>query len=338
MCFDGMHGVAGPYANKIFGEIFGVKDLMRCDVLPDFGGGHPDPNLTYAKDLCDKMGLNGYSASAPEFGAACDGDADRNMILGKSFFVTPSDSVAIIVANYKSIPYLSKGLTGAARSMPTSGALDMVTKKLGINLYETPTGWKFFGNLLDEGMIQICGEESFGTGSMHVREKDGLWAVLSWLQILADKNQDPHAPLVRVEDIVRNHWAEYGRNYYQRYDYENLETEAAKKVFALIESQFAQFESEQAGNTSINFSYTDPVDNSVSKNQGYIFRYADGSRFVFRMSGTGSSGATIRVYLEKYSNDTGLDVVAALKDISDRALSLSNLHELTGRNGPTVIT
>lgn len=188
MCIDGMHGVAGPYAKKICGELFGVKDLMRCDVLPDFGGGHPDPNLTYAKDLVDKMGIFNPQPQAPEFGAALDGDADRNMILGKGFFVTPSDSVAIIVANYQSIPYLAKGLTGAARSMPTSGALDNVCKKMNLQCFETPTGWKFFGNLLDSGLIQICGEESFGTGSNHVREKDGLWAVLAWLQILAARN------------------------------------------------------------------------------------------------------------------------------------------------------
>lgn len=188
MCFDGMHGVSGPYAQKIFGEIFGVSELMRCNVLPDFGGGHPDPNLTYAHDLVVKMGLEGEKDDAPDFGAACDGDADRNMILGKGFFVTPSDSVAVIVANHKLIPYLSGGIAGAARSMPTSGALDMVNKKLGLENYETPTGWKFFGNLLDSEKIHICGEESFGTGSSHVREKDGVWAVLCWLQILAAKN------------------------------------------------------------------------------------------------------------------------------------------------------
>lgn len=181
MCFDGMHGVAGPYATKIFSEIFGVKELMRCDVLPDFGKGHPDPNLTYAPELVKKMGVFEKDENAPQFGAACDGDADRNMVLGKGFFVTPSDSVAVIVANYKCIPYLAKGIAGAARSMPTSGALDMVTKKLGIECYETPTGWKFFGNLLDSGKIHVCGEESFGTGSSHVREKDGVWAVLCWL-------------------------------------------------------------------------------------------------------------------------------------------------------------
>uniref|UniRef100_A0A7S3CRG0 phosphoglucomutase (alpha-D-glucose-1,6-bisphosphate-dependent) n=1 Tax=Strombidium rassoulzadegani TaxID=1082188 RepID=A0A7S3CRG0_9SPIT len=338
MCFDGMHGVAGPYAHKIFGDIFGVEDLMRCNVLPDFGGGHPDPNLTYAADLVAKMGVDKPNPNAPIFGAACDGDADRNMILGRGFFVTPSDSVAIIVANHKDIPYLAGGISGAARSMPTSGALDKVTAKLGIGNYETPTGWKFFGNLLDSEKIHICGEESFGTGSSHVREKDGVWAVLCWLQILAARNEDPSKALVTVEDIVREHWQAYGRNYYRRYDYEGLETEAADKVFAQIESQFGVFEAESEGNSSTNFTYNDPVDGSVSKNQGYIFKYKDGSRFVFRKSGTGSSGATIRVYLEKYSEDPKLDVNQALKEISDRALSLSQLHELTGRKAPTVIT
>lgn len=199
MCFDGMHGVSGPYARKIFGEIFGVKDLHRCNVLPDFGGCHPDPNLTYAKELVDKMGINEPVENAPDFGAACDGDADRNMVLGKGFFVTPSDSVAIIVANHQCIPYLRGGIPGAARSMPTSGALDKVTEKLQLGNYETPTGWKFFGNLLDAGRIAICGEESFGTGSSHVREKDGVWAVLCWLQILAARNWDATKPLVTVE-------------------------------------------------------------------------------------------------------------------------------------------
>lgn len=322
MCFDGMHGVAGPYARKIFGEIFGVSDLMRCNVLPDFGGGHPDPNLTYAPQLVLKMGINQYDARAPDFGAACDGDADRNMILGKGFFVTPSDSVAVIVANYKDIPYLRRGISGAARSMPTSGALDRVTEKMGLNQFETPTGWKFFGNLLDSGKIHICGEESFGTGSSHVREKDGVWAVLCWLQILAAKNKDSSKQLVTVENIVKSHWKEFGRNYYRRYDYENLENQAAAKVFARIESQFKVFEGESKGNTAVNFSYKDPVDDSISKNQGYIFKYADGSRFIFRKSGTGSSGATIRIYLEKYSTRTDQDVSKALHEISERALSL----------------
>lgn len=232
MVFDGMHGVSGPYALKIFGEVLGIpkENLLRCDVLPDFGKSHPDPNLTYAEELVKIMGIFENKEDAPDFGAACDGDADRNMILGKNFFVTPSDSIAILTANYKSIPFLAKGITGAARSMPTSGALDRVTEKLGIPVYETPTGWKFFGNLLDNNMISLCGEESFGTGSFHVREKDGLWAVLCWLSILADKNKGKEK-LVSVADIVKAHWNEYGRNYYQRYDYENLETADADKVF-----------------------------------------------------------------------------------------------------------
>lgn len=191
MLFDGMHGASGPYARRIFGDLLGIKreNLMRCNILPDFGEGHPDPNLTYAHDLVEKMGVFHHSDNAPDFGAACDGDADRNMILGKNFFVTPSDSIAIIAANYKSIPFLKDGISGAARSMPTSGALDFVMEKLGLKCYEVPTGWKFFGNLLDTNMISLCGEESFGTGSFHVREKDGLWAVICWLSILADKNE-----------------------------------------------------------------------------------------------------------------------------------------------------
>lgn len=215
LLFDGMHGASGPYAKKIFGEILGVSDshLLRCNTLPDFGHGHPDPNLTYAADLVKRMGVFEHKADAPDFGAACDGDADRNMILGKNFFVTPSDSIAIITANYKSIPFLKEGIKGASRSMPTSGALDRVTEKLNIPFYEVPTGWKFFGNLLDDNRISLCGEESFGTGSFHIREKDGVWAVLCWLSILADKNKDSEK-LVSVEDIVKAHWQEYGRNFY----------------------------------------------------------------------------------------------------------------------------
>lgn len=257
-----MHGASGPYASLILGEILGVpaENLLRCNVLPDFGGGHPDPNLTYAEELVKIMGVFVNRDDAPDFGAACDGDADRNMILGKNFFVTPSDSIAILTANYKSIPFLSEGISGAARSMPTSGALDRVLEKLKIPIYETPTGWKFFGNLLDNGLISLCGEESFGTGSFHIREKDGLWAVLCWLSILADKNRGNTGKLITVEDIVRGHWAEYGRNYYQRYDYEGLETADADKIFQLLESQIPVFQGEAEGNTAVNFSYTDPVD------------------------------------------------------------------------------
>ena len=229
LLFDGMHGASGPYATRIFRDVFGLSEskcLLRCNVLPDFGHGHPDPNLTYAEDLVKKMGVfdTERTFDAPDFGAACDGDADRNMILGKNFFVTPSDSIAIIAANYKSIPYLrAGGVSGVSRSMPTSGALDRVAAKLGLPIYEVPTGWKFFGNLLDAGLITLCGEESFGTGSYHIREKDGLWAVLCWLSILAHKNEGNTGKLISIEDIVTEHWKEYGRNYYQRYDYENLE-------------------------------------------------------------------------------------------------------------------
>lgn len=217
ICFDGMHGVSGPYAEAVFvTELEVTADhLMRCNVLPDFGKGHPDPNLTYAADLANKMGVFEPKADAPSFAAACDGDADRNMILGKNFFVTPSDSLAIIVANHKRIPYFKNGISGAARSMPTSAAVDIVLDSLELPKYETPTGWKFFGNLLDSEKIHICGEESFGTGSSHVREKDGLWAVLAWLQILADFNAETaEGSLISVEQIVREHWAKYGRNYY----------------------------------------------------------------------------------------------------------------------------
>lgn len=318
ICFDGMHGVSGPYAKEVFLNKLGVpaEQLMRCDVLPDFGKGHPDPNLTYAADLVKHMGVfDAEKKDAPAFGAACDGDADRNMILGKNFFVTPSDSVAIIVAHHKRIPYLREGITGAARSMPTSAALDNVCAEMNLPIYETPTGWKFFGNLLDANKISVCGEESFGTGSGHVREKDGLWAVLCWLQILADMNKDkPVGELVHVEHIVKDFWKNYGRNYYRRYDYEGLENEHADKIFALLDKHLEDFTKKAEGNTSTNFQYQDPIDGSLTKNQGYIFKYADGSRYVFRKSGTGSSGATIRIYLEKYNKDqTDLDVQEALK-------------------------
>jgi len=256
---------------------------MRCNILPDFGGAHPDPNLTYAPELVEIMAIRNLSKEeVPDFGAACDGDADRNMILGRRFFVTPSDSLAIIVANYKHIKqFRDAKFTGAARSMPTSGALDQVIKAFqnqaetaDCQLYETPTGWKFFGNLMDADKIQICGEESFGTGSNHIREKDGLWAVLCWLSILAETG-------LSVEQIVRNHWAIYGRNYYQRYDYENIDSEVAKKVFARIVESMGTWSSNEGRSAEI-FMYVDPVDGSVSDNQGWIFKYPDGSRFVFR--------------------------------------------------------
>merc|ERR1719198_2953188 len=291
----------------------------------------------------------------PAFGAAADGDADRNMIMGSRFFCSPSDSLAVIVANARCIPYYKNGVKGCARSMPTSCALDIVAKKLEIPYFEVPTGWKFFGNLMDSGTAAfpnspvytpfICGEESFGTGGDHVREKDGMWAVLAWLQILASKNPDPSKPLVGVEEVCKAHWAEYGRNYYARYDYEGVDKPAAEKMMAaMVEAQPGMIGTEVGGMTIFSadmFAYNDSVDGSVSKNQGIRFIFADGSRFVFRLSGTGVAGATIRMYLEKYEEPTGnlaqhaFDVVEPIAKI---ALSISKLEEFTGRKEPTVIT
>ncbi|CAN1311609.1 Phosphoglucomutase, cytoplasmic [Linum perenne] len=297
-CYDAMHGVAGAYAKSIFVEELGAKEssLLNCVPKEDFGGGHPDPNLTYAKELVDRMGLGKSSTNGepPEFGAAADGDADRNMILGKRFFVTPSDSVAIIAANaVESIPYFSSGLKGVARSMPTSAALDVVAKSLNLKFFEVPTGWKFFGNLMDAGLCSVCGEESFGTGSDHIREKDGIWAVLAWLSILAYKNKDnlSGGKLVTVEDIVRKHWATYGRHYYTRYDYENVDAGAAKELMAnlvKLQSNLAAVNETVKGIRSDvskvahadEFEYKDPVDGSISAHQGVRYLFEDGSRLV----------------------------------------------------------
>ncbi|XP_024519277.1 phosphoglucomutase, cytoplasmic 2 isoform X1 [Selaginella moellendorffii] len=377
-CFDGLHGVAGAYATKLFVQELSAKESSLCNCIPkeDFGGGHPDPNLTYAKELVLRMGLGktGPPADPPEFGAAADGDADRNMILGKRFFVTPSDSVAIIAANaVDSIPYFRSGLKGVARSMPTSAALDVVANNLKLRFFEViglllfllsytrvhvalqvPTGWKFFGNLMDAGMCSICGEESFGTGSDHIREKDGLWAVLAWLSILAYKNKDVPAggKLVTVEDIVRQYWATYGRHFYTRYDYENVDANAAKKVMDhLVELQssipdlnkiVSGIRSDVAGiKEADEFEYKDPVDGSVASHQGIRFLFQDGSRLVFRLSGTGSVGATIRVYIEQYIQDkakTGGDAQETLEPLVDVALKLCKMEEFTKRSSPTVIT
>ncbi|EIE27230.1 putative Phosphoglucomutase, cytoplasmic 2 [Coccomyxa subellipsoidea C-169] len=356
--FDGMHGVAGPYAKRIFVQELGAPEssCLNCDPKEDFGGGHPDPNLTYAHHLVDTMGLGEHSSAAaevPAFGAACDGDADRNMILGARFFVTPSDSVAIIAANAKeAVPYFHSGLKGVARSMPTSAALDRVAEAKGIKCYEVPTGWKFFGNLMDDGRCSLCGEESFGTGSDHVREKDGLWAVLAWLSILAyrngakKENLGDNGPLVTVEEIVKEHWAKYGRNFYTRYDYENVDSAKADKVISTLKAKIGEIT--QVRNFVIDksdeFSYTDPVDGSVSANQGIRFLFSDGSRVIFRLSGTGSSGATIRMYVEQYvAPDAGpeklhADAAKALEPLVNVALTLSKMRELTGREKPTVIT
>ena len=344
--YDGMSGVAGPYAKEIFVNELGLPEsnLYGCEPSPDFNDGHPDPNLTYAENLVKVMGvtskgLNVAEESTPDFGAAADGDADRNMVLGKGFFITPSDSLALITANHSVIPYM-KNITGVARSMPTSGAVDNVAKELGIDIYETPTGWKFFGNLLDADKITICGEESFGTGSNHIREKDGVWAVLAWLSILAYYNKDTaEGSLISAEKIVRDHWSKYGRNYYSRYDYEALETEQADKVFATLKSKMTTFVEAEEGNVADIFEYHDPVDGSVSSNQGLRFMYKDGTRFVFRLSGTGSSGATVRMYLESFNKDnTELETAEALKDLVNTALEYSEIHEISGRDGPTVIT
>mmetsp|Transcript_6263 Transcript_6263/g.7069 ORF Transcript_6263/g.7069 Transcript_6263/m.7069 type:complete len:577 (+) Transcript_6263:75-1805(+) len=345
MIYDSMHGVAGPYAKKIFGEILGVEAsrLLNANPSEDFNNGHPDPNLVYAKELVEAMSIfKDVTADTPDFGAAADGDADRNMVLGKKFFVTPSDSLAIIAANHKAIKYFKNGLSGVARSMPTSGAVDFVAKALKVDCYEVPTGWKFFGNLMDASKISLCGEESFGTGSDHIREKDGIWAVLAWLSILADKNTGvPEGSLVSVEKIVNDHWKTYGRNYYSRYDYEGVDTDAANQVFETLRGKFGHFTSTYAGATANEFEYHDPVDKSISKNQGLRFIFADGSRIIFRLSGTGSSGATIRLYLEKYTDDqekVGMETAEALKDLVAIALELAEVEKLTGRKEPTVIT
>lgn len=358
-CYDALHGVAGVHAKRIFVEELGATEssLVNCVPKEDFGGGHPDPNLTYAKELVARMGLSETHSehNPPEFGAAADGDGDRNMVLGKRFFVTPSDSVAIIAANaVQAIPYFSGGLKGVARSMPTSAALDVVAKHLNLKFFEVPTGWKFFGNLMDAEMCSICGEESFGTGSDHIREKDGIWAVLAWLSILAYKNKDNlgEGNLVTVEDIVRQHWGTYGRHYYTRYDYENVDAGGAKELMAhlvMLQSSIDEVNKIIKGVRSDvsnvvhadEFEYKDPVDGSVSKHQGIRYLFEDGSRLVFRLSGTGSEGATIRLYIEQYEKDSskiGRDSQEALAPLVEVALKLSKMQEYTGRSAPTVIT
>lgn len=336
MTFDAMHAVTGPYAKVIFGQRLGASadSLMNCEVSENFGGGHPDPNLTYAEDLVKVA----YGTQAPDFAAASDGDGDRNMILGNHFFVTPSDSLALIAANAKLIPAYAQGLSGVARSMPTSGAVDRVAAKLGIACYETPTGWKFFGNLMDAGRVTLCGEESFGTGSDHVREKDGLWAVLCWLNLLAATGES-------VESLVRKHWHTYGRNVYSRHDFEGVPTEQANAVMAHIKAQFASLPGQAFGRYTVNtvddFSYTDPVDASVSTGQGLRILFACGSRVVIRLSGTGTEGATIRVYLEAFTEDPAqqqLDAQEALAELIAVSHQISQLPQLTGRQQPTVIT
>lgn len=337
MKFDAMHAVTGPYAKEILVNRLGApaESLMNCEPSEDFGGGHPDPNLTYAEELVKIMFAG---ENALDFGAASDGDGDRNMILGQNFFVTPSDSLAVLAANATLVPAYAAGLAGVARSMPTSGAVDRVAAKLNIPCFETPTGWKFFGNLMDAGKVTLCGEESFGTSSSHVREKDGLWAVLFWLNIIAARKQG-------VEATLMSHWREFGRNVYSRHDYESIPTEAANSVIAHIKSQFATLPNQRFGRYTVkscdDFSYHDPIDGSVSSNQGTRILFTDGSRIVFRLSGTGTEGATLRIYLEAFEPDIDkhyLDAQVALAEMIQIALQISQLVERTGRNAPTVIT
>ena len=340
-CFDGMSAITGVYAKAIFiGELGADPScLINVDPLEDFGGGHPDPNLVHAKELVDKM----FSEQGPNFGAASDGDGDRNMILGSNIYVTPSDSLAIIAANAHLIPAYAQGLSGVARSMPTSTAVDQVAEAKNIPCYETPTGWKFFGNLLDADKITLCGEESFGTGSNHVREKDGLWAVLCWLNILAERQTS-------VEEIVKSHWAEFGRNYYTRHDFEAISRDSGNQIMARLRAMVSGSEAldpvwfDQAGVTLTgkdDFAYTDPVDGSVSKNQGIRFFFEDGSRIIYRLSGTGTEGATLRVYVEKPVKEAGGqedETQSTLKSLIRLSYQLAAIEALSGRAEPSVIT
>jgi len=336
MRFDAMHAITGPYATEILQNRLGAPRGTVINGVPraDFGGGHPDPNLTYAKELVDEM----FGDRALDFGAASDGDGDRNMILGRRFFVTPSDSLALLTANATLAPGYADGLAGVARSMPTSAAVDRVAEALGIDCFETPTGWKFFGNLMDAGRVTLCGEESFGTGSSHVREKDGLWAVLFWLNILAVRQRP-------VETLMREHWAKYGRNYYSRHDYESVDTTSAEQLMAGLREGLETLSGRQLGLLTVayadDFSYTDPVDGSVSTGQGIRIGFSEGSRIVFRLSGTGTEGATLRVYLERFEADPARhdqDTQQALADLIAIADDVAGIRRLTGRESPTVIT
>ena len=336
LLFDAMHAITGPYAKRIFIDILGASpdSVINAVPLEDFGGGHPDPNLAHAHELAELM----FSDRAPTFGAASDGDGDRNMITGRNVFVTPSDSLAIMAANATLIPAYQKGLAGVARSMPTSQAVDRVAAKLKLPCYETPTGWKFFGNLLDTGNITLCGEESFGTGSSHVREKDGLWAVLFWLNLIAKRRQP-------VAEIVREHWQTYGRDIYSRHDYEAVDSETANGIVAHLREQLPSLPGKKFGEYEVGFadefSYHDPVDGSISKNQGIRIGFSNGSRIVFRLSGTGTVGATLRIYLERFEPDAakhGQDAQVALAELIALAEQFCEVKKRTGRTEPDVIT
>jgi phosphoglucomutase len=336
MCFDAMHAVTSPYAHEIFVRRLGapLDSVMNGEPLPDFGGGHPDPNPTYAEDLMKVMSAD----NAPDFGAASDGDGDRNMIVGRRFVVTPSDSLAVLAANAHLVPGYATGLKGVARSMPTSAAVDRVAATLGIKCFETPTGWKFFGNLLDAGEVTLCGEESAGTGSDHVREKDGVWAVLFWLNILAVRG-------LSVEQVLRDHWKTYGRNYYSRHDYEGVDSAAANALVTQLRAGLPTFPGQTVAGLRItsadDFAYTDPVDGSVSTAQGIRIGLDDGSRVVYRLSGTGTEGATLRVYLERFEPDPARHAQPtqqALAGLIALADTLAGIRARTGRDAPTVIT
>ncbi|WP_343313237.1 alpha-D-glucose phosphate-specific phosphoglucomutase [Brucella sp. BE17] len=336
MRFDAMHAVTGPYAKEIFERRLGAQggSVINFVPLPDFGGHHPDPNLVYAKGLYDLL----MSQNAPDFGAASDGDGDRNLILGRDIFVTPSDSLALLAANAHLAPGYKDGIKGIARSMPTSAAADRVAEKLGIGIYETPTGWKFFGNLLDHGKVTICGEESSGTGSDHVREKDGLWAVLLWLNILAVRKES-------VKAIVEEHWARFGRNYYTRHDYEAVDADIAKQLVADLRAKLATLPGMTINCLKIekadDFTYHDPIDHSVSEHQGVRIYFEGGGRIVLRLSGTGTSGATIRIYIERYEADKAkhdLDTQETLASLIDAAEQITEVKKRSRRDAPSVIT
>jgi phosphoglucomutase len=336
MAFDAMSAVTGPYAHEILEKRLGfARGTVRNGTpLEDFGGHHPDPNIVNAKNLYDLM----MGPKAPDFGAASDGDGDRNLIIGRGRYVTPSDSLAMLAANAHLAPGYAAGLAGIARSMPTSAAADRVAAALGIECHETPTGWKFFGNLLDAGLVTLCGEESSGTGSDHVREKDGLWAVLLWLNILAVRK-------ISVDALVREHWSRFGRNYYSRYDYEAIETAKAGALMADLRASLAKLPGRRFGKLTVeaadDFAYTDPVDGSVSAHQGVRVLFLGGSRVVFRLSGTGTSGATLRVYLERYEAADGAldaDTRAMLAPIADALEAIAGIASHTGRTKPDVVT